>query len=102
LFSPIVTVEKVAMNSLEMTVNHITSKMLDSPLQAGAVSLATISICYLTVKGVQRILTKDLQTHSYPPGPPRKPFIGALTSFPKDHIYQRFNEWAALYGKREF
>ncbi|CAG8645491.1 9542_t:CDS:2, partial [Acaulospora colombiana] len=59
--------------------------------------IGTASLCYLTIKGLQTILSKDVHVHSYPPGPPRKPILGALTSFPKDHIYERFNEWAALY-----
>jgi hypothetical protein len=80
------------------TMNDIISNVLDSPYKAVAVSLSVASLGYLTIKGVHSFLSKGQMTHSFPPGPPRDPLIGAIRSFPKDHFYERVAEWAELYG----
>jgi hypothetical protein len=77
-------------------------RLLNPPLQAWAVSLIIAFLAYLAVKSIQNILSEDRNANIYPPGPPRRPFIGALTSFPKHHAYKRFTEWAATYGMSHF
>ncbi|PVF93569.1 cytochrome P450 [Serendipita vermifera] len=73
----------------------VTSVLLESPLKTCVISLATGSVAYF----MARMMTSpNKPTLSYPPGPPQLPILGALTSFPGDHFYQRFNEWAQLYG----
>jgi hypothetical protein len=72
------------------TINTI---LVESPLKACAVSAVAVSIAYFTWRSLSR-----KHTHSYPPGPPQQPIIGALGAFPKDHFYQRFTEWAEQYG----
>ncbi|PVF92960.1 cytochrome P450 [Serendipita vermifera] len=86
------------MKDFEATINEVVSRLLDSPLQTGVVSLVIASLGYLTLKGILGLLSKGQDIRSYPPGPPRLPLLGALTSFPKDHFHKGFREWAALYG----
>ncbi|PVF92959.1 cytochrome P450 [Serendipita vermifera] len=86
------------MKAIDGLVDVVTSKVVDSPFQTGAVSLAIASLGYLIAKKLHNVIFKDRSAHSYPPGPPRSPLVGALTSFPKDHFYQRFREWAVTYG----
>jgi hypothetical protein len=85
-----------------MAMNDIISNMLDSPYKAVAVSLSVASLGYLTIKRVHGVLSKGQMAHSFPPGPPRDPLIGAIRSFPKDHFYERLAEWAQLYGALVF
>ncbi|PVF97328.1 cytochrome P450 [Serendipita vermifera] len=83
---------------MEHSMNEVAAQILDSPLKTCAVTFTLASLGYLTIKGVQNMLSKDHAAQPYPPGPPRYPLIGAMASFPKDHFYQRFTEWAQLYG----
>jgi hypothetical protein len=78
--------------------DDIISNILDSPYKAVVISLSVASLGYLTIKGLHSVLSKRQMTHSFPPGPPRDPLIGAIRSFPKDHFYDRVAEWAELYG----
>ncbi|PVF98743.1 cytochrome P450 [Serendipita vermifera] len=59
----------------------------------GATACAAVLATYFVLK-----FLPSRQTHPLPPGPPREPFIGCLRSFPKDHFYERFCEWAQRYG----
>ena len=34
----------------------------------------------------------------YPPGPPRKPFVGNLLDIPQKHSWLQFKKWADQYG----
>ncbi|PVF92956.1 cytochrome P450 [Serendipita vermifera] len=86
------------MKVVEDAMNEITSKFVESPLQTGAASLAAASLGYLFIKGIKGFVFKDSKVHAYPPGPPRLPLLGAATSFPKDHLYRAFKEWANVYG----
>ncbi|PVF97327.1 cytochrome P450 [Serendipita vermifera] len=78
--------------------DELVAGLLNSPLKACAVSLGVVSLSYLTAKGIKSVALGNTSNVSYPPGPPRRPFIGALTSFPTTQAYQRFTEWAATYG----
>ncbi|PVF93568.1 cytochrome P450 [Serendipita vermifera] len=81
--------------SVEPAMDAVTSFLSESPLRTLSISLATAGIAYfVSRKGT----SSKKSTHSYPPGPPQLPILGALTSFPGDHFYQRFSEWAELYG----
>jgi hypothetical protein len=82
-----------------MTMNDMVSNMFTSPFKALAVSLSGASLVYLVVKAAYSVFTGRRIAHSYPPGPPRDPLIGAIRSFPKDHFYNRVVEWARLYGE---
>ncbi|PVG04930.1 cytochrome P450 [Serendipita vermifera] len=74
--------------------DDIVTRALDSPVETCTISLAVASLGYFTIRGV--LNRKKCQP--YPPGPPRQPFIGSFRSFPADHFYYRFSEWARLYG----
>lgn len=79
------------------TFNRITSSgVLKSPIYIYGFSLGAAALGYLAVKGFKKTSTRT--THAYPPGPPTRPLIGSMGSFPKDHLYQHFNEWAEVYG----
>ncbi|PVF92957.1 cytochrome P450 [Serendipita vermifera] len=78
--------------------NETIPRPVSSPLRTGVVFLAVASLGYLVLTGIQYIANRIRRVPSYPPGPPRLPLVGALTSFPKDHFYRRFSEWSALYG----
>lgn len=73
--------------------------LLDSSFQAWAVCLTVPSLSYFVIKWLLNTdPSKRYNARSYPPGPPRRPLIGAAGSFPKDHLYQNFCEWEKLYG----
>jgi hypothetical protein len=80
--------------------NKTISSILDTstPAQLCGATLAVASVGYLTIKGLQYVFSAKNNAHRYPPGPPRQFLIGALNSFPKDHFYKRFCEWADEYG----
>jgi hypothetical protein len=78
--------------------DKIISPILDSPVKACAVSLTAVSLSYFAIKGLRGILFNQPTSHSYPPGPPRDPIIGALRSFPKAQFVDCWCEWAKTYG----
>jgi hypothetical protein len=82
--------------AFSQTMDKLIDRAFDSPLETSTISLALASLGYLTIRGVRASFKK--QTFSYPPGPSRHPFIGAFRSFPSDHFYHRFSEWAKTYG----
>jgi hypothetical protein len=86
------------MAPLQQALNDLTFQLLESPLKACAWCLTLTSLGYLTIKIVRKILVGNKDIHCYPPCPTREPLIGALRSFPADHFYHRFSEWAAQYG----
>jgi hypothetical protein len=77
--------------------DRIHSIVSRSPLKACAASAIVISLSYFTVKALSKLFRRDDEP-SYPPGPPREIFLGALRSFPKGYPLERFNEWAVAYG----
>ncbi|CAG8747061.1 9111_t:CDS:1, partial [Acaulospora colombiana] len=68
--------------------DKIITPILDSPVKVCAVSLTAVSLGYFAIKGIRGILLDRSGSHSYPPGPPRDPVIGALRSFPKGQFVQ--------------
>jgi hypothetical protein len=82
--------------AFSQTMDKLIDHAFDSPLETCTISLALASLGYLTIRGVHASFKK--QNFSYPPGPSRQPFIGAFSSFPSDHFYHRFSEWAKTYG----
>jgi hypothetical protein len=70
-------------------------------LDIAVLSLGAASLGYLAVKRLNIALQKTTSNHTihaYPPGPPVRPLIGSMGSFPKDHLYRHFSEWADTYG----
>lgn len=78
--------------------NEITSYLLESPLKSGCTAITATSISYAAFKGLQYALSTKQPTIPFPPGPTIEPIIGTLRSFPKDHFFRGFCEWAESYG----
>jgi hypothetical protein len=74
------------------------SNFLKHLLHPGSAVLATIILGYTVIKGVKYAIASKRYDAVYPPGPTRLPFIKTLRSFPKDHFFRRFCEWATVYG----
>ncbi|PVF92945.1 cytochrome P450 [Serendipita vermifera] len=78
--------------------NDLTSRFLESPLHSTVVALTGASISYGALKGLKYMVARKESKLPYPPGPKNEPLIGTLRSFPKDHFFRHFTEWANLYG----
>jgi hypothetical protein len=78
--------------------DEVISTVLHSPAKICVLSFTVASLGYLTIKGLYGTFSSRQQLYPYPPGPSRRPLIGAMKSFPKDHFYQRFSQWAETYG----
>jgi hypothetical protein len=61
--------------------HEFVSKLLESPVEAGAVSLGVVLLGYFTIVGLKKLFSKPEMKHSHPPGPSKQPFIGAIGSF---------------------
>jgi hypothetical protein len=81
--------------------SEIVSYILESPLKSGCTALTAGSVGYAALKALQYTFSRNQATIPYPPGPTREPLIGTLRSFPKDHFFRHFCEWAESYGKLE-
>jgi hypothetical protein len=73
---------------------------LDARLQVGVAAFTFIVLGYATFKMFEYSVQSKRHI-VYPPGPPREFLIGTLRSFPKDHFWNRWCQWAAAYGAYE-
>ncbi|PVF92948.1 cytochrome P450 [Serendipita vermifera] len=78
--------------------NELTLRVLQTPFMLILAVVSAICSGYVTFKGLQYVLSKNGPRLPYPPGPKREPLIGTLRSFPKNHFYRQFCEWADTYG----
>ncbi|PVF93563.1 cytochrome P450 [Serendipita vermifera] len=83
---------------LTVDMSETIATLLDSPIKACTVSLTLASLGCFTVNKLQNVVSRRSIQHSYPPGPPQEPLIGAMRSFPRERFFERFSEWAVEYG----
>jgi hypothetical protein len=69
-----------------------------SPLQVGAFTVCGAVAGYALFRTAFGSKTQGLRL----PGPPQDPIIGNLRNFPSDRWYEKFCEWAKLYGRSRF
>ncbi|PVG01722.1 cytochrome P450 [Serendipita vermifera] len=73
----------------------LVSSKIDARLLSG---FALLGLGWVAFKGLKHTTLKGTQ-FAYPPGPPREILIGSLRSFPKDHFFRQFCQWAETYGE---
>jgi hypothetical protein len=85
---------RIGINSNKMNTIAV-PELLNLSMGTWIFSLTLASVVYFTMSNIRRARSA---TYPYPPGPPREPLIGSMRSFPKDHFFERFDEWATTYG----